>query len=89
MLKKLVGRDVAAMAGTRTYVQPGHAFENGVIVANIRGCDMAGGASNNRNVVARIVVFHGHPNPPDAIAGNSIKFTRHVLPTPWVAERWK
>jgi hypothetical protein len=38
---------------------------------------------------ARIVVFHGHPNPPDAIAGNSIKFTRHVLPTPWVAEHWK
>jgi hypothetical protein len=37
----------------------------------------------------RIVVFHGHPNPPDAIAGNSIKFTRHVLPTPWVAEHWK
>jgi hypothetical protein len=38
---------------------------------------------------ARIVVFHGHPNPPDAITGNSIKFLRHVLPTPWVAEHWK
>lgn len=38
---------------------------------------------------ARIVVFHGHPNPPDAIAGRSIKLTRHVLPTPWVAEYWR
>jgi hypothetical protein len=38
---------------------------------------------------ARIVVFHGHPNPPDAIAGRSIKLTRHVRPTPWVAEEWR
>jgi hypothetical protein len=38
---------------------------------------------------ARIVVFHGHPNPPDAIEGRSIKITRHVLPTPWVADHWR
>jgi hypothetical protein len=35
------------------------------------------------------VIFHGHPNPPDAIAGRSIKFTRRVRPTPWVAEHWR
>jgi hypothetical protein len=38
---------------------------------------------------ARIVVFHGHPNPPDAVVGRSKKLTRHVLPTPWVAEHWQ
>jgi hypothetical protein len=38
---------------------------------------------------ARIVIFHGHPNPPDAIEGRSIKLTRKVLPTPWVAEHWR
>lgn len=37
----------------------------------------------------RIVVFHGNPNPPDAIAGRSGKWYRKVLPTPWVAEHWK
>jgi hypothetical protein len=38
---------------------------------------------------ARIVVFHGHPNPPDAVAGITKKFTRHVHKTPWVAEHWR
>lgn len=38
---------------------------------------------------ARIVVFHGHPNPPDAVVGRSSKLTRRVLPTPWVAEHWR
>ena len=37
---------------------------------------------------ARIVVFHGHPNPPDAVEGNTRKITRHVPKTPWVAEHW-
>jgi hypothetical protein len=39
---------------------------------------------------ARIIVFHGHPNPPDAIRGclvrGGIKYCR---PTPWVAEHWR
>ena len=38
---------------------------------------------------ARIVVFHGHPKPPDAARGclvrNGIKYCR---PTPWVKEHW-
>ena len=38
---------------------------------------------------ARIVVFHGHPNPPDAIEGITRKITRHVHRTPWVAEHWR
>lgn len=38
---------------------------------------------------ARIVVFHGHPNPDEAVAGVTKKFTRHVHPTPWVAEHWR
>lgn len=37
---------------------------------------------------ARIVVFHGKPNPPDAIIGVSGKWYRRVKPTPWVAELW-
>lgn len=37
----------------------------------------------------KIVVFHGNPNPPDAIAGHSGKWYRKVLPTPWVAEHWQ
>ncbi len=38
---------------------------------------------------ARIVVFHGNPNPPEAIAGKSGKWYRKVLPTQWVAEHWR
>jgi hypothetical protein len=38
---------------------------------------------------ARIVIFHGKPNPPDAIAGNSGRWYRRVLPTPWVAQHWQ
>ncbi len=38
---------------------------------------------------AKIVVFHGNPNPPDAIVGRSGKWYRKVLPTPWVKEYWK
>nr|WP_289029288.1 glycosyltransferase [uncultured Paraglaciecola sp.] len=37
----------------------------------------------------KIVVFHGNPNPPDAIYGKSGKWYRKVLPTPWVAEHWR
>jgi hypothetical protein len=38
---------------------------------------------------AKIIAFHGKPNPPDAIAGRSGKWYRRVLPTPWVAEFWR
>lgn len=37
---------------------------------------------------ARIVVFHGHPTPREAIDGVTTKITRHVHPTPWVSEHW-
>jgi hypothetical protein len=38
---------------------------------------------------AKIVVFHGVPNPPDALVGRSGKWYRRVLPTPWIADNWK
>ena len=37
----------------------------------------------------KIVIFHGNPNPPDAIVGRSGKWYRKVLPTPWVKEHWR
>ena len=38
---------------------------------------------------ARVIAFHGKPNPPAAIAGISGKWYRRVLPTAWVAEHWR
>ncbi|MCB5412313.1 glycosyltransferase [Pseudogemmobacter sp. CC-YST710] len=38
---------------------------------------------------AKIVVFHGKPNPPDAIIGRSGKWYRRVLPVAWVDELWR
>jgi hypothetical protein len=38
---------------------------------------------------ARIIVFHGKPNPPDVIAGVSGKRYRRVLPAAWVADNWR
>lgn len=40
-------------------------------------------------VGARLIAFHGKPNPPDAIIGNSGKWYRHVKPTRWVDEHWR
>ncbi len=37
---------------------------------------------------ARVVVFHGNPNPEDAIAGRIKGFLRFLKPTPWVEEHW-
>ena len=38
---------------------------------------------------ARIVVFHGHPNPHEALAGYySYKPHRITLPTPWIKRHW-
>jgi hypothetical protein len=38
---------------------------------------------------AKIIAFHGIPNPPDAIAGRSGKWYRRVAPTAWVAQHWR
>lgn len=38
---------------------------------------------------ARVIAFHGRPNPPEAAAGRSGKWYRHVRPTEWVATHWR
>lgn len=38
---------------------------------------------------ARIVVFHGHPHPDEALIGRGGGVVRHVRPTPWIAEHWR
>lgn len=38
---------------------------------------------------AKIVVFHGEINPPDAINGGGGKWYRHVLPSPWIKDAWQ
>lgn len=37
---------------------------------------------------AKVVVFHGHPNPAEALAGQSHRWYRPIRPTPWVADYW-
>ncbi len=37
---------------------------------------------------AKMVIFHGEVNPPDAIVGRSGKWYRKVLPTPWIKDYW-
>jgi hypothetical protein len=38
---------------------------------------------------ARILVFHGVVNPPDAIAGRSMGNWRRTLPAHWIADHWR
>lgn len=38
---------------------------------------------------ARIVIFHGVMNPPDALAGRSNGNWRRPRATPWIAEHWR
>jgi len=38
---------------------------------------------------ARIVIFHGECNPPDALAGKRNKRFAHIEPAAWVGEHWK
>jgi len=38
---------------------------------------------------ARILVFHGVINPPDAMAGGSTHAWRRALPAPWLAAHWQ
>lgn len=37
---------------------------------------------------AIIILFHGLPNPPEAIIGQSGKWYRHIKPSPWIKELW-
>ena len=37
---------------------------------------------------ARIILFHGLPNPPEAITGHSGKWYRHIQPSPWIKDYW-
>ena len=37
---------------------------------------------------ARVILFHGLPNPPEAITGRSGKWYRHIQPSPWIREYW-
>jgi len=37
---------------------------------------------------ARILIFHGVINPPDALAGRSTHAWRRALPAPWIADHW-
>jgi len=38
---------------------------------------------------SRVVVFHGRPNPEEALAGRGGRWYRPILPTPWVADYWR
>jgi len=38
---------------------------------------------------AKIVIFHGEINPPDAINGSGGKWYRHVKPSPWLKDYWR
>ena len=37
---------------------------------------------------ARVVIFHGECNPPDALAGRRNRRFRFIQPATWVAEHW-
>ena len=37
---------------------------------------------------ARIVVFHGECNPPDALAGRRNRAFRFIRPARWIARHW-
>ena len=38
---------------------------------------------------ARIVIFHGECNPPDALAGRRNRRFRYIRPALWVGEHWR
>jgi hypothetical protein len=37
---------------------------------------------------AKAIIFHGRPNPPEALRGQSGKWYRYCRPAPWIAEHW-
>ena len=38
---------------------------------------------------ARVLVFHGEVNPPDALVGRRNRVGRFVKPAPWIADHWR
>ena len=38
---------------------------------------------------ARIIIFHGECNPPDALAGRRNRAFRHIQPASWIADHWR
>lgn len=38
---------------------------------------------------AKVIVFHGHPHPDEAIRGESGKWYRALRPTPWIKDYWQ
>lgn len=38
---------------------------------------------------AKIIIFHGEINPPDAIHGGGGKWYRYVLPSDWIKQAWQ
>lgn len=38
---------------------------------------------------AKIIVFHGEINPPDAVNGGGGKWYRYVLPSDWIKDAWQ
>jgi len=38
---------------------------------------------------AKIIVFHGLPNPPEALKGISGKWYRYIKPSPWIEKYWR
>ena len=38
---------------------------------------------------ARVIVFHGRPNPDEAVVGKGNGLRHHVLPTTWINEHWR
>lgn len=37
---------------------------------------------------AKVILFHGLPNPPEAAEGISGKWYRHIKPSPWINDYW-
>lgn len=37
---------------------------------------------------SRVVVFHGRPNPGEALEGKGGRWYRPIQPTPWIADHW-
>ncbi len=38
---------------------------------------------------SKVILFHGLPNPSEAIIGRSGKWYRHIQPSPWIEKYWK
>jgi hypothetical protein len=38
---------------------------------------------------ARVVIFHGECNPPDALVGRRNRRFRHIRPARWIAQHWR